>query len=294
VESQDLQPRPTVVQMHGVLDGSASKGTPGGDIVVLSNYERGSAVSGRLNGLTLRYVARGEERYRIAGKHFNVGEGQMMICHQQDGAEVDIRKGVLRGTLGLCIFLSANDDRELGELASPIVLSASCSPVGELMKRSLGDLLVPTPARSARAARVIHGLVGQVPGLLAELAAQSDLIEATKPATRVDALQKVNRARAYLHSVTNRAVSLDELAEVAGVSKFHLLRVFQQCIGQSPASYHRRLRLTLALEEAKRRPVSLGTIASDFGFAGASSFSHTYRRAFGRPPLWSKSASLAG
>jgi AraC-like DNA-binding protein len=292
VGDQDLQLQPTVVEMHGILEGSASRSRAVGDIVVVSNFERGSAISGRLNGLTLRYVGRGEEHYRIGGKSFSVGEGQMMICHQQDGAEVDIRKGVLRGTLGLCIFLASNDDREFDELAGPMVMSSSCSPVGALMKRSLGDLLGQAPTRSARAATAVHELVAQVPGLLTEFAAQTDRIQASKRVTRLDALLKVNRARSYLHSMTDRAVKLDELAKVTGVSKFHLLRVFQQCMGESPTSYHRRLRLTLALEEAQRRRVSIDRIANDYGFAGASSFSHTYRRAFGRSPIWTKNAAI--
>ena len=44
------------------------------------------------------------------------------------------------------------------------------------------------------------------------------------------------------------------------------------------------------VQEAERRDMPISAIAEEFGFAGASSFSHAYRRAFGRAPVWSKAS----
>jgi AraC family transcriptional regulator len=101
-------------------------------------------------------------------------------------------------------------------------------------------------------------------------------------------VRRAHLAQAYLHSVIERAVDLAEVAAAVGYSQFQLLRAFQHCFGERPASYHRKLRLNLALDEARRRRVPLGSVCDEFGFAGASSFSHAYRRAFGHAPVWSR------
>ena len=115
----------TFTELYGHLEtrlGSAASG----DIVMLTNVVRGGSGTSRpLHGLTLRYVGRGEEVYRIGGKPFRLSEGQIMLARQDDGAEVDIRSVDPRGTLGLCAFIAANDDRDIAELAGPIVLDAS-------------------------------------------------------------------------------------------------------------------------------------------------------------------------
>jgi len=282
----DGQKQATYVEVHGLLEGRGTA-APSGDVVMLTNVDRGSGLSRPLDGLTLRYVGRGEEHYAIGGKSFRVPEGHLMLSRQNDGAEIDIRRSEPRGTLGLCAFL-AHGEGDLGALAGPIVIGGSCSPVGALMKSRLRTLLAPAPGKSAQAALLAEELRCSLPALLAELSGQAEGVHAMKPATRLDALRKVNTARAYLHSVTSRAVPLEELAQAVGVSRFHLLRTFQQCLGETPAVYHRRLRLTLALAEAKRRALPLDSIADEYGFAGVSSLSHAHRRVFGRAPIWSK------
>jgi AraC-like DNA-binding protein len=258
------------------------------DTVMLSNIESGSTISRSSNGLTVRFVGRGEECYRIGGRSFRLSEGQLMIAPQGQGAEIDIRRSDPAGTLGLCAFLADDEASSLGDLDAPIVIAADCTRVGGLMHDQLKAMLRPSSDRFKHASQLVHALRMEVPHLFDEFAIQSERIQAARPATRLRAVRKVSIARSYLHSITDRAVALDELASAVGMSRFHLQRSFQQALGQSPAAYHRRLRLGLAHDEAKRRGVSLNTISDEFGFAGASSFSHAYRRAFGKAPIWSK------
>lgn len=281
--------RPKFVEVRGVLEAREGSAVAN-DLVMLTNFQKGSAASAPLNGLTVRYVARGREHYRIGGRSFALSEGQLMIASQQDGAEIDIANRDRAGTLGLCAFIAANDERFLGELPGPIVIGGSCSPVGDLMKEKLKALDFPAGSKPDHAASLIGDLTAHLPGLLKEIADHAANIQASKPSTRYDAFRKVSLARAYLHSTTDRVVDLNELARVAGMSRFHFLRAFQQCLGQSPARYHRSLRLTLAIADAKRRDLSLDAVADKYGFAGASSLSHVHRRTFGRSPVWSRRA----
>lgn len=275
------------MEVHGLLEPRPEVALDG-DVVMLTNIGHGAGQSRPLNGLTLRYVGRGEERYRIAGRTFRLPEGHLMIARQEPGADIEIRKSGPSGTLGLCTFLASNDTRDLGELEEPVIIGGSCSPVGDLMKGRLKSLLAPAPAKSTQANSLIRDLELHLPVLMNEIADQADAIGASKRATRYHAVRKVNEARSYLHAVMDRPVGLDELATVVGMSRFHLQRTFKQAVGETPALYHRRLRLGLAVTEAERRGIALNSIADEFGFAGVSSLSHAYRRAFGHPPRWSK------
>jgi AraC-like DNA-binding protein len=93
----------------------------------------------------------------------------------------------------------------------------------------------------------------------------------------------VARARQYLTDRYCDDVSLDELAEVARVSPYYLIRSFQKEVGLSPHAYQLQLRLHRAKEELKsERP--LAEIAISHGFFDQSHFHRNFKRAFGATP----------
>jgi transcriptional regulator GlxA family with amidase domain len=143
--------------------------------------------------------------------------------------------------------------------------------------------------KSDLARELVGGLRAKLPVLATTLLNQSEAVDGAKAATRFEMVRRANFAQAYLHANTDRPVDLEELAEAVGASPFRLLAGFQQCFGDTPALYHRKLRLKLVIDEAKRRGVAIGSVCDEFGFADASSFSHAYRRAFGHSPVWRKS-----
>jgi AraC-like DNA-binding protein len=254
-----------------------------GATVVYSRISHGGAAGALARGLTVRYVGRGAECYSIAGRYCRLGEDQLMIAPQQLASEVEVRRGEEAGTLGLCVFIPQLDDGAELLVDGPIILPAICA-LGSLFRRSLKRLNGPVrsldePNRIAletvsRLTETIHALDGQV-----------DLVPGVKRRTRFEAVRRLNLARAYLHSVTDRGVPLDELAREVAVSSFQLLRGFRDCFGETPAAYHRRLRLNLAREMAERDGLPYAFVADRFGFAGGASFSHAYRRTFGVPPV---------
>jgi AraC-like DNA-binding protein len=258
------------------------------DAVVFSNIEHGSAASAPVPGLSIRYVARGCENYRIGGRGYRVGEGQVMIAPHEQGAECEIRKDGAAGTLGLCTLVRGATE-ELQWVFGPLVLGTGCSPLGPMLHETAKALRNPSPVKKDVARQLVARLRRELPNVTQSFLAQAAAVEAAKASTRFEMVRRANLAQAYLHSVTDHAVDLHELSAAVGASPFRLLTSFQKCFGETPASYHRRLRLTLALEEARRRQLPISAIADAFGFAGASSFSHAYRRSFGHAPVWRKS-----
>jgi len=93
----------------------------------------------------------------------------------------------------------------------------------------------------------------------------------------------VGRVRDHLraHIAENR--SLDELARVAGLSKFYLLRAFRRAHGVTPHEYQMQLRLAHAWRFiGEGRPLSRTTY--DAGFADQSHLTRRFAALFGVTP----------
>jgi len=93
----------------------------------------------------------------------------------------------------------------------------------------------------------------------------------------------VARAREYLHAHYRESVPLEQLAAVAGLSKYHLVRAFRAAVGAPPHTYQLRLRLTRSLF-LLRRGLSLPLVAYKLGFADQSHYTRAFRAEFGTTP----------
>jgi AraC-like DNA-binding protein len=273
-------------ELFGSLERSQLR-PAGDDAVVLSNIEHGLETSPAAKGLTVRYVARGCENYRIGGRGYGLKAGQIMIAPHESGADCEVKNVEREGTLGVCTLLRGATN-DLDWVYGPLVVGAGCSSIGALMQDSARSLWTSARPKQEVASKLVARLRSELPAIARAMLAQAASMDAAKLSTRFEMVRRAHLAQAYLHSVIERAVDLAEVAAAVGYSQFQLLRAFQHCFGERPASYHRKLRLNLALDEARRRRVPLGSVCDEFGFAGASSFSHAYRRAFGHAPVWSR------
>ena len=252
--------------------------------IVLSTLRCGAAESLAASRVTLKYVAEGQEIYRYRGRVHNVTCGQFLAVPAEIGGEVEIGRSDGGATLGLCAALPTASTM-VADLDEPMLFPAECSPLGRVLAAAHRQLRLSPGNRTAIAEKLLGQLVPCTETLFVETLETLDGFDMARPATRYEMLRRLNIARAYLHATKDRPVALSELAAVAGASKFHLLRNFRACFGQAPAAYHRSLRLAVAREAIDREELSCGSAAHRFGFADASSFSHAFRREFGRAPF---------
>jgi AraC family transcriptional regulator len=96
--------------------------------------------------------------------------------------------------------------------------------------------------------------------------------------------RRVIEAIRLVESEAARPLELKEMAAVAGMSKYHFLRVFRRLTGMTPHRYliSARLRRAALALASSRRPVI--AIALDAGFGDLSTFNKTYRAGFGLTP----------
>jgi AraC-like DNA-binding protein len=104
------------------------------------------------------------------------------------------------------------------------------------------------------------------------------------PATREDATAGiVARARAFLEANAGKPVRLHDLAAMAGVSLFHLIRCFQREVGMPPHAWLTQLRANRAREMliAGESPASVAYLC---GFCDQSHLTRTFRSMLGVTP----------
>lgn len=93
----------------------------------------------------------------------------------------------------------------------------------------------------------------------------------------------LRQARRYLVENLDSQVELDELSGVTGVSKYHLLRLFQREVGLSPREYQMQLRLARA-RSLIAAGVPLSRVAYDAGFSDQSHLIKRFKRSCGLTP----------
>ncbi|MGQ0532219.1 MAG: AraC family transcriptional regulator [Caulobacteraceae bacterium] len=78
--------------------------------------------------------------------------------------------------------------------------------------------------------------------------------------------------------------SLQTLADMAGLSRFHFVRVFAAAVGQSPNQYLINRRMRTAADRLLTTKAPIAQIAFDVGFNDISHFYACFREAFGCTP----------
>jgi AraC-like DNA-binding protein len=141
-------------------------------------------------------------------------------------------------------------------------------------------------------ARAHAALVTEPPGVLAIEEAVLGAVGALRPHLRPGPPDRgreraehaaVRRARAHLRERWDQRVSLAQLASVAGLSRFELVRRFREQSGETPHAYQTNLRV----EEARQRlaaGVAPAMVAADCGFADQPHLNRVFKRAVGVSP----------
>jgi AraC-like DNA-binding protein len=167
------------------------------------------------------------------------------------------------------------------------------------------DCALPAPAfgtavrPASRAAAAIYGAARRAAaGRLSEdevllLIGQALRLSHGRPA-RAPSLADAARIGAVLRAMEDgfdQPLTLDELAAVAGLSRYHFVRVFRAVTGESPHQRLIGLRLRAAADRLLDTVEPVTEIAFAVGFNDLSHFNATFRRAFGRPPgVWRRAA----
>jgi AraC-like DNA-binding protein len=96
--------------------------------------------------------------------------------------------------------------------------------------------------------------------------------------------EQLDRVKTYLDHSTGKEVTLDELSQLANLSKSHLCRAFKKAFGLTPIQYHVAVRLAKAKQLIRFTDLSLTSIAEELGFHSIHAFSRAFRKREGVSP----------
>ncbi|MEK4357633.1 AraC family transcriptional regulator [Paenibacillus sp. FSL M7-1455] len=96
--------------------------------------------------------------------------------------------------------------------------------------------------------------------------------------------EKVRQAARYIDTHYGSMISLDQLSERLGVSKYHLLRTFAAATGETPSEYLNRVRIEQAMRLLRQTDLGIERIAEEVGYSGGSYFIKVFRKMTGRTP----------
>ncbi len=102
----------------------------------------------------------------------------------------------------------------------------------------------------------------------------------------------VGRTIALIHRRFAEALTLEMLAQEAGVSKTVLGERFRALLGESPMQYCARWRMHVAADMLRNNRQNACSVAYSVGFNSEAAFNRAFKREFGFPPAaWQKSVS---
>jgi AraC family transcriptional regulator len=96
--------------------------------------------------------------------------------------------------------------------------------------------------------------------------------------------ESVERAIRHMKENLAEPVDLDRLAEIAGISKFHFVRVFDQTTGTTPHHFLACLRMQRAKERLLTSKTSITDVCLEVGYNSLGSFSNTFSELVGVSP----------
>lgn len=97
-----------------------------------------------------------------------------------------------------------------------------------------------------------------------------------------DSIDKMKRV--INNHVGDVEFSLDKLSKAVGLSKFHMVRVFRNAIGVSPAKYLARIKIDLAKELLSSTNNTIISISTELGFDHLSTFNKSFKANTGLSP----------
>jgi AraC family transcriptional regulator len=102
--------------------------------------------------------------------------------------------------------------------------------------------------------------------------------------TRESSISPVGKALWFIESHFASAITLDDLAKVAGVSRYHMTRAFGDVIGHPIMRYVRGRRLTEAARSLANGARDILAVALEAGYGSHEAFTRAFREQFGVTP----------
>jgi AraC-like DNA-binding protein len=180
--------------------------------------------------------------------------------------------------------VDAHGNRRLVVTFTPDLIEEIANDVGVAPR--FGTIALPPGPAATRMFALMRALEKGGDDTLYPLAHAALTAERSSQQERIGARdrRRVQHAVAYIEANFDQPCTLQSLADLAGLSRFHFVRVFGAVVGQSPNQYLINLRMRSAADRLIATKTPIAQIAFDVGFNDISHFYACFRAAFGCTP----------
>ncbi len=212
------------------------------------------------------------EKHALKGGTFqSFGAGEALVAAPQKGERWGYQ--TLRVSPDLMLDLAGAARVERLPFTVPISPDAAINhKLGELFTDAFSSLARGAPSLESEAKLVA------VVRVLARHQDRPPHPQTVTPRT----MRAVEAVKAHLTEHFSTPLSLDQIAELVNMSKFHLSRTFKEVVGVTPAVFGMSLRVREAKSLLLREPIA--HVAIDLGFADQAHFTRTFKRYVGVTP----------
>lgn len=222
----------------------------------------------------LQYTVSGWGELTIEGQTRRLGPGEAFLVDIPGDHRYALPKESEAWTFYFILFRQKQAEALWTSVVSrfgPVIRFEKDSPVVRVLSAAYADAVSGRITDAFAASSLVYRL-------LMELARH----EHTRP--RQSLPSPVQQAIAYMQTNYASPISIAQVAEAAGVSKYYFIRLFAREMRFTPLDYLTRLRIQRAAELLQGTDWVLERVAAESGFASGSYFSKVFRQWVGCTP----------
>lgn len=253
-------------------------------------------------GFGIKYVSEGIERYTVNRQSFHVKKGNYLLVNGEKDTrvEIDSKKPVR----GMCIHLSTELVQEVvasfvapdTPISDPQMAqffyteaflenqyASHLNALGRSLRQIENSILTKTLHEDHIDKELFFHLASALVTDQTSVFRQMQNLKSVKTETKKDLFRRIYRGKEYIHAHLADALTIEQIAQEAGMSEFHFFRLFKQMEGVSPYQYILQERL-----QKSRQLLVAGFSVSETaflcGFSSIFSFSKSFKKRFGTAP----------
>ncbi len=254
------------------------------DISSLHFYERARAEH---PGIEVCFDSLRPHHRRLGNKQLTLDPGKIMTFNaMEEHVEECSKNGASHHSRAVIIDYAFVDQltRELGIQAKELVFTNTISTPTAEIRALLGELvaLQDTPGSSyvafdCVATELVLELLSQVGNTM------SGRIRAAAATGYYP--RSFDRAKKIMHELlSDENVSLERVASLAGLSKFHFARLFKRCTGLPPMRYYNQLKIDFVKDQLRHTAAPITDIVYKMGYSDISTFEKSFKKLCGLSP----------
>ncbi|MDF3026188.1 MAG: AraC family transcriptional regulator [Fluviicola sp.] len=258
----------------------------------------------------IKFVCEGVERYTVNNKSYTITPGSYLLMNGEKQGHVSIDSA--KTVKGICLSVS-------NEVIADIIatIQAPDTPFSDLklsdffytehflenqyqaqhthLGRNLQEISTQIQQNVFTSDQINQELFYKLAESLVadqvEVFKQLQSIPTVKAETKRDLCRRVLKGKEFIDSNFTDALTIEQIARIAGMSEYHFFRLFKQIIGMTPYQYILSNRLKTSAQMLKA-DYSVSDIAIAMGFSDIYSFSKTFKKHFGLSPTLYASARI--